>query len=247
MVLRRFTIGIICGLIAASALQAGNISTSLRVEPQSRVVGARTIHKLTWSTVTPINAQGKIAVVYPSEFILDRNQLVMATTVDPNTMNGAIRIDTIRTVNIGGTAYRKVVMTRVGLNNNNGQGAVGINLALIGNATTVGTYRVRVETFTFDADPFTSVPSDSGSTTLSLIHPISTFSLSSSTAEPRAGEGFFLNVLNARDADGNLSDGVVTISFEAGTLADHRAPDGTTLPVLVPIWVRNGTGSAAQT
>ncbi|MDZ7369991.1 MAG: hypothetical protein ONB12_02330 [candidate division KSB1 bacterium] len=39
----------------------------------------------------------------------------------------------------------------------------------------------------------------------------------------------------------------MTISFEAGTLADHRAPDGTTLPVLVPIWVRNGTGSAAQT
>ncbi len=248
MVLHRLILMIVLLLgIGASALQGGDISSTLQVQPQSRAVGAKTIHKITWTTVTPINAQGKIAVLYPTSFSLERTQLVMASTVNSETMNGALKIDSIRTVNISGELYRKVVMTRQGLNNNNGEGAVGVNLALVGNAVTPGTYKVRVETFRFDADPFTSVPSDSGSTNLTLIHPISTFGLTVSVPEPRAGESFALNVASARDADGNLSDGIITVSFETGTIDDHKAPDGSTLPVLVPIWVRNGIGSAMQT
>lgn len=249
MVFRRIIhIVLLLSFSGASALMAGLISPTLKVEPQTRVISEKTIHKITWTTATPIQVRGKIAVIYPNSFTLDPTQLIMATSVDPNTMNGALEIDSIATVNLLGKLYRKVVMVRKqGSTAQNGEGNVGVSLALIGNAPTPGSYKVKLETFVQDANPFTAAPSDTGSTAVMITEPISSFALSSASSEPKAGEGFMLNVTNAKDADGKAADGIINIAFETGTLDGHVAPDGATKPVLTPIWVTNGNGSATQT
>ncbi|MBN2324387.1 MAG: hypothetical protein JXQ30_11680, partial [Spirochaetes bacterium] len=59
-----------------------------------------------------------------------------------------------------------------------------------------------------------------------------------------AGSSFALNVSNARDAVGNLTDGTIAVSFTDAGL--HQAPDGSN-PTLNNITVTSGSGSAIQT
>ncbi|RPI03400.1 MAG: hypothetical protein EHM72_01655, partial [Calditrichaeota bacterium] len=237
---------LLLGFAAALTATAGDISSTLQVTPQIKSVGTNTLHTVRWTTLSPINRRGVIAVLYPDNF--DLNQLTMATTYDYTTMNGVLKVDSIRTVNYKGKNYKKVIVTRKdGGTNDNGQGNVGLQLAVVGNATNTGFYRLRLETYVQDANPFTAAPSDTGSTTFQITESITNFTLSSANAEPRAGEGFTVNVTNARDAEGKLADGIINIAFQTGSIADHTAPDGATKPVLTSIWVQDGSGSATQT
>ena len=88
----------------------------------------------------------------------------------------------------------------------------------------------------------TAIKATTGNITVSTAG-IATFTLS----EPgtvTAGVPFALTVSNARDAQNNLADGVIAITFnDAGA---HLAPD-TTVPTLTNITVTNGSGSSNQT
>ena len=89
MVLHRNTVTIAFILVlffASFAIAALDVSSSLNVEPQSSATGAYTIHKIYWNARTPINERGHIVISYKPEFDLD--QLLMATSYDPDTMDG---------------------------------------------------------------------------------------------------------------------------------------------------------------
>ncbi|MBN1479824.1 hypothetical protein JXA70_06115 [candidate division KSB1 bacterium] len=226
-------------LLSAATANAGNISATLDVTPQSSATNEYTIHTITWSTVMPIDIFGHIVIYYDSDFNL--GQLSIADTYDPATMDGRLNIDSTRTA---APNWKKIYISRKD-GAINGDGDIGVKLALVGNPTP-GDYTVRVETFAAGVNPAVATPEDSGSATIRINERITTFQLTTSVTNPKAGVPFELFVTNARDAENNLADGIVNVSFEFGSLQDHKAPDGT-LPDLVPIAVQNGSGSALQT
>ena len=224
--------------LAAHAVGADIGNGNLKVDLQSSAAGTNTIHFVNWTTVTPINVKGHFVLYYDLGFDLDL--LIMATTYDSATMDGRLSIDRIETDTTGG--WQKVYISRED-RQTNGQGLVGINLAMVGNPEP-GSYDFRVETFQAGDDPDTAVPQDSGSAQIQITEAIAGFNLTPSTLTPKAGEPFILNVTNARDPQSNPASGIITISFNDGGI--HLAPDGQTLPTLVSIPVTNGQGSASQ-
>ena len=229
-------------VLAASVAQAGNLGGgNLRVEPQSSATLENTIHTIKWTTITTINVRGRFVLYYDPAFNLD--QLIMATTIDSATMDGRLNIDT--TYYDAASGMKKVYISRKD-RTTNGQGAVGINLAMIGNPAP-GDYNFHLQTWAAGVDPDNplNAPDDSGSAVITITEPIKNFDFAASTYVPKAGEAFDLTVSNAVDNEGNAASGVILVTFNDGL--SHTAPDGISQPTLVSIPVQNGAGSATQT
>lgn len=241
MVVHRYIVIVISAifLLSAAIANAGNIGTTLKVTPQSSATNEYTIHTITWSTITPIDVFGHIVIYYDSRFNL--GQLSIADTYNPATMDGRLNIDSTRTA---APDWKRIYISRKD-GAINGEGNIGVKLALVGNPAP-GDYKLRAATFAAGVNPAVAAPEDSGSTTIRINERITSFQLTTSVTNPKAGVPFELFVTNAKDAENNPADGIINVSFEFGTLQDHKAPDGT-LPDLVPIAVQNGSGSASQT
>lgn len=230
------------------AQDIGDVSTpNLKVFPESSVTGAETVHNIEWTAESTYPLRAQFAIYYDKSF--DLNGLVMAASKDQDTMEGGLEIkaDTL----IGD--WKKVVLERKGRDTNvDSSSLVGIQLAMVGNPDP-GDYKFRLwvhEAGTPLEDILADVDTtvlDSGYTNITIYEQMQSFDLSViNPANIRAGEAFELAVTNAVTADGESADGIVNVAFQTGTLDDHKAPNGQK-PVLVPILVNNGSGSAFQT
>ncbi|MBN1466067.1 hypothetical protein JXA02_09915, partial [candidate division KSB1 bacterium] len=240
--MRRYTVTLAFLLVLAAFAQAADISATLDVDPISSATGENTIHQITWTTITPLDIRAQFVIYYNRAFSLD--QLLMATSWDPITMDGRLNIDRIDKTS--DPSWYKIYLTRSDRNFDVTAGVkVGINLGLVGNPAP-GAYSFRLETYAAGVNPDTTPPEDSGTATITITPPITNFQLTSAVETVKVGVPFQLSVSNAITAEGDPADGLVIVSFETGTLQDHAAPDGT-LPDLVAIPVKNGSGSAYQT
>lgn len=232
----RWTFILIITLFIAFNTFAAQLA-SIDVELQSSITGEYTIYNILFETITPIHKQAHFKIYFDLDF--DLSQMIMASSVNTQTMDGGIDINTIFVEN-----NRKVVqLTRTGTDIN-GDGAVGIALAMVGNPQP-GQYTLDLEIYEQDW-----TPSDFGTANpfdIILPRTITNFSVDVSLLNPVAGEPFQVIVTNARDDQGKLTDGIINISFENGTMEDHKAPDGKTLPFVSSVNIVGGSGSSWQT
>ncbi|MBN1560055.1 hypothetical protein JW998_07375, partial [candidate division KSB1 bacterium] len=128
--MRRYTVTLAFILFMAAFSLAADISATLDVEPISSATGENTIHKITWTTITPLDVRAQFVIYYNRAFNLD--QLIMATTYDPTTMDGRLNIDRIDMTS--NPSWYKIYLTRSDRNLDVTAGMkVGINLGLVGN------------------------------------------------------------------------------------------------------------------
>ena len=234
-------------------VSAGTLTNATAV-PQDSTVFEQSTYTLSFTTAndpaSAIPASGHFRFSFPPVFNLEN--VILASSTDQDSLAGGLiisTIDTLKDVSLNDSLYR------VMLDRSNGTTVpqytqVGIYLSEIGNPAASGNYTVFIETFDYNYNPAVSDTSgllDTGTTALFPIvpiKPISSFTIDVSTSISPAGQGFYVNVTNAMDVDGKPASGTINISFNDG--GTHLPPDGNTAPILNPVVVTGGSGSAQQ-
>jgi len=226
-------------------VSAGTL-TSVTAVPQDSTVSEQSTYTISFTTAndpaSAIPAGGHFRFTFPYVFNLEN--VILASSADQSTLSGGLVIDKIDTVlsSSGSDSLYRLMLGRENgstvLQNSN----VSIYISEIGNPAVAGNYTVFVETFDYNpavldtgtTQPFAIVP----------VKPINSFDIDVSASTSPAGQGFYVNVTNAVDVDGKPASGTINISFNDG--GTHFPPDGNTAPILNPVVVTGGSGSAQQ-